>query len=165
MKELIFNQNRIPKAQWRYGFRSSAAVGCGWIATNNALVLMDRDVDVEKLIRDYERQLPIINGNAGTVVWGPALMLRRMGFQTGMSAVTKRFDTLCRNSDVCILFYYWRRGLKVGSHFTAVKWTEQGFVGYNTFRHSSGPDLYGPSLEDFIRRQGYFGAVLTYIHS
>ena len=38
--ELIYNQNDIPKGQYRYGLRSSASVGCGWIATYNALTLM-----------------------------------------------------------------------------------------------------------------------------
>ena len=40
MVDLIYNQKKIPKDQWRYGFRSSAATGCGWIATYNALQLM-----------------------------------------------------------------------------------------------------------------------------
>ena len=29
--DLIYNQRQIPAEQWRYGLRSSAAVGCGWI--------------------------------------------------------------------------------------------------------------------------------------
>ena len=28
MKDLIYNQRKIPKDQWRYGFRTSAATGC-----------------------------------------------------------------------------------------------------------------------------------------
>ena len=53
MKDLIDNQRRIPKDQWRYGFRSSAATGCGWIATYNALRLMGYHPKQEALIRMY----------------------------------------------------------------------------------------------------------------
>ena len=52
MKELIYCQRQIPRHKWRYGLRSSAAVGCGWIATYNALRLMGYTVDIPKLIRD-----------------------------------------------------------------------------------------------------------------
>ena len=47
MKDLILNQRQIPADQWRYGFRSSAAVGCGWIATHNALRLLGYHTDIE----------------------------------------------------------------------------------------------------------------------
>ena len=40
MGELILNQTQIPKEQWRYGLRSSAKTGCGWIALYNALILL-----------------------------------------------------------------------------------------------------------------------------
>lgn len=36
--DLIYNQRKIPKDQWRYGFRTSADTGCGWIATYNACI-------------------------------------------------------------------------------------------------------------------------------
>ena len=68
MADLIYNQNHIPKDQWRYGFRSSAATGCGWIATYNALRLMGYYAKPEDLIHYYERQVPIINGNARPAV-------------------------------------------------------------------------------------------------
>ena len=58
MDELIYNQTKIPKEQWRYGFRSSAATGCGWIAVYNALRLMGYYSSPENLIRYFERQLP-----------------------------------------------------------------------------------------------------------
>ena len=45
MEDLIYCQKQIPKEKWRYGLRSSAAVGCGWIATYNALRLMGYRAD------------------------------------------------------------------------------------------------------------------------
>ena len=163
MRELIYNQKKIPKEQWRYGFRSSAATGCGWIATYNALHLLGYHAEPEKLIHYYERQLPLIHGNIGTSVWGPALCFRQWGFPVRMVARRSQFDQAVLDSDVSILFYRWRKGCRIGAHFVAVHHTDQGFVGYNTFSNSTGPDLYGESIEAFLKRRRFFGAVLIAI--
>lgn len=158
--DLIYNQRQIPKDKWRYGLRSSAAVGCGWIATHNALQLMGYQTDIEQLIRYYEWQLPLIHGNAGTSFWGPALCFRNWGFPVEICGKRSQFDALANRSDVCILFYHWRKKYKFGAHFVALHPTETGFTGYNTYRNSTGPDQYGPSLESFLEEKKYFGCVL-----
>lgn len=163
MDDLIYNQTRIPKEQWRYGFRSSAATGCGWIAAYNALRLMGWRVEPEKLIRYFECQLPLIHGNTGTSIWGPALYFRRWGFPVKMTARRKEFDALARQGDVCILFYRWRRGWRLGAHFVTLRWTGERFVGYNTYTDSEGSDDYGPSLDGFLRARGYTCPVLTVV--
>ena len=163
MNELIYNQRQIPKEQWRYGLRSSAATGCGWIAVYNALRLMHYRTEPEDLIRYYERQLPLIHGNAGTSIPGPAVFFIQQGFGVKMSARRKEFDALARENDVCILFYRWRRGLKFGAHFVTVEYKNGKYLGYNTFRTSQGPDDYGESLDGFLRKQKYFGPVLITI--
>lgn len=163
MDDLIYNQTKIPKDQWRYGLRSSAATGCGWIAVYNALRLMGYRAKPEGLIRYFERQFPLVHGNAGTSVWGPALYFKRWGFPVTMTARRGEFDAQARQGDVCVLFYRWRRGWRLGAHFVAVRRTETGFVGYNTYRGSDGPDDYGPSLDAFLREKGYLGAVLTVV--
>lgn len=157
---MIYNQRKIPKEQWRYGLRSSAAVGCGWIATYNALRLLGYRAEPEKLIQYFERQLPLIHGNAGTSFWGPALYFRRWGFPVKMTVKREKFDEAAKEADACILFYRWRKGLKFGAHFVALEHTERGFVGYNTFRNSTGPDHYGDSLEAFLKKHHYSGTVL-----
>ena len=163
MKDLIYNQRDIPKDRWRYGLRSSAATGCGWIATHNALRLMGYTTEIEKLIRYYELQLPLIHGNAGTSFWGPALCFRNWGFPVDVLIQRSRFDDAARQSDVCILFYRWRKGCRLGAHFVALHHTENGFTGYNTYRNSTGPDPYGTSLDAFLKEKGYFGCVLLAI--
>ena len=45
----------------------------------------------------------------------------------------------------------------------ALHHTEEGFLGYNTYRNSLGPDHWGESVEAFLRRQKYFGCVLLAI--
>ena len=160
MNDLIYNQRDIPKEQWRYGFRSSAATGCGWIATYNALRLMGYKTNIEELIRYYEWQLPLLHGNTGTSFWGPAVCFRQWNFPVELCFKRDQFDALAERSDVCILFYHWRKDWKMGGHFVALHRTEAGYTGYNTFRNSTGPDPYGPSLEGYIRRQKWFGCVL-----
>ncbi len=160
MDDFIYNQKKIPKQQWRYGFRSSAATGCGWIATYNALKLLGDPREPEELIRYYQRLLPLIHGNAGTTFPAPALFFKKLGYRVKLHFKREHFDAAAKAADVCLLYYYWRRKAKVGAHFVALQHTEQGFVGYNTFTNSTGADRYGGSLEDFLKRQHYFGCVL-----
>ena len=133
MDSLIYNQRDIPRDQYRYGLRASAATGCGWVATYNALQLMGYKTDIEELIRYYEWQLPLIHGNAGTSFWGPAVCFRNWGFPVEVTANLRNFDHIAKESDVCILFYRWRKEWKLGAHFVALHHTENGFIGYNTF--------------------------------
>ena len=85
MDDLIYNQTKIPKDQWRYGLRTSAATGCGWIATYNALRILGKRAQPEELIRWYERQLPLLHGNAGTMFFAPAVFFSHHGFRTRRS--------------------------------------------------------------------------------
>lgn len=160
MDKLIYNQRQV---SGRYGLRPSSQTGCGWIATHNALILLGCRVDTRQLIRYFEWQLPLVHGNAGTSLWGPAVCFKKWGFPVKMVAKRKDFDQAARAAEVCILFYRWRKGARLGAHFVALHHTPQGFVGYNTYKNSTGPDFYGESLDGFLKRQGYFGAVLTAI--
>lgn len=160
MEDLIFCQRDIPKEQWRYGLRSSAATGCGWIATYNALRLMGKEAKPEELIRFYQRQLPLIHGNMGTTILAPAMYFKKQGYRVDWTACGDRFDEMARKSHVCILFYRWHKKWKLGAHFVALQATQTGFVGYNTYNNSKGPDRYGQSLEKFLKDKKYFGAVL-----
>ena len=54
MNDFIYNQHDIPKEQYRYGLRASADVGCGWVATWNALQILGYKTDIPALIRYYE---------------------------------------------------------------------------------------------------------------
>jgi hypothetical protein len=160
MSELIYNQTKIPKTKWRYGFRSSAATGCGWIAVYNSLLLMGHEAYPERLIRYFERQLPLIHGNLGTMIPGPAIYFKMRGFGVKAACRRKKFDALASNSDVSILFYYWRNKWKFGAHFATVQYKDGKFIGYNTYSNSEGPDAYGESIAEFLKKRKYFGAVL-----
>ena len=161
--KLIYCQRQIPKKQWRYGLRSSAATGCGWIAAYNALHLMGYRPAPERVIKYFEKQVPVINGNMGTFKYGPALFFRKLGFGVKLCRNRKNFDRMAKESDVAILFFWWRKKLRIGAHFVAVKYDGNGFTGYNIYRNSTGPDSLGPSLEEFIRQKQYFGCILITI--
>ncbi|MBQ7894944.1 MAG: hypothetical protein IJ364_00105 [Oscillospiraceae bacterium] len=163
MKELIYNQENIPRRQWRYGFRASAATGCGWIAAYNALRLMGYYIQPEKLIKSYEHHLPLLNGPFGTFILEPASFFKKRGFPVKISARQRRFDEIVKANDVGILFYYWRRKFKLGAHFVTVQYKDGRFIGYNTFKNSVGPDNYGISLESFLKKQKFFFPVLMAI--
>ena len=160
MRDMIYCQRDIPPQELRYGFRTSAATGCGWIATYNALRILGKRARKEDLIRYYERQLPLLHGNTGTSVWGPAAFFLHHGYRVKAEIRRDRFDALVEAHPVCILFYYWRKGWKLGGHFVALHKTEAGVVGYNTYTNSTGPDHYGESLDAFLKKRGYFGCVL-----
>ncbi|MBR4862042.1 MAG: hypothetical protein IKU09_07560 [Firmicutes bacterium] len=160
MNKLIYNQKKIPKDQWRYGLRSSAATGCGWIAAYNALQLMGYHTEPEKLIRYYKRHVPGLNGTFGTFVMTPVQLFRKLGFEVKVTVRRSEFDDLAKSSDACILFYHWIRRPKFGAHFAALQYRDGQFTGYNTYKNSTGPDGYGESIEEFISRKKYFGTVL-----
>ena len=164
MMHLIYNQRDIPRDQWRYGLRSSAAVGCGWIATHNALQLLGYQERIEDLISYYEHQVPLINGNLGTAVWSPVLCFRHWGFPVDVHGDPRTYDAAAAQADVCILFYHWHRNWKLGAHFIALQKQDRGFVGYNTYRSSQGPDLLGDSLQAFLKKRKYFPSLLICIH-
>lgn len=156
MSDLIYNQTKIPKEQWRYGLRTSAATGCGWIATYNALHLMGYEPDAEELIRYYERQFPVVHGNAGTHIQAPARFFQHHGFSVQTLSDTEKFDEAAKNADVCIIFYYWRKKFKFGAHFVTVQYQDGKFTGYNTFRTSEGADDYGTALAQYLKKCGFF---------
>lgn len=163
MNDLIYNQRKIPKNKWRYGFRTSSATGCGWIATYNALRLMGYHIKPEKLIRYYEHQFPLVNGNFGTFLPGVVFYFKQRGFGSKINIRRKQFDKAVKDSDVSIVFFYWRKKYKIGAHFVTVQYREDKFIGYNTFSTSSGPDNYGESLDVFLRKNKFFGCVLITI--
>ena len=161
---MIYNQHDIPKELHRYGMRPSAEVGCGWVATYNALKLLGCTTDIDELIRYYEWQLPLIHGTFGTSFWAPQRCFEKWGFPNRMIFDRKRFDEEAGRADACIVFYHWAKRGRFGAHVVALKPTPEGFLGYNTFRDSAGADNWGGSVDDFLRKQQYFGCVLLVIN-
>lgn len=160
MNKIIYCQRDIPKNELRYGFRTSAATGCGWISVYNALCILGYNPKPDTVKRYFEKQIPLLNGNAGTFILSPAMFFKRFGFRVKVTVNRKEFDAAASDADVCILYFWWKKHAIIGAHFVALHKTEKGFVGYNTYTNSKGPDLYGESIDKFIKSKKYFGAVL-----
>ena len=163
MKEFIFNQREIPKKKLRYGFRSSAATGCGWIAVYNALLLMGHEEEPEIIVRNFTWRFPIVNGNFGTFLLSPIFYFKRRGFKVKTRIRRRKFDETAKKNDACILFYYWRNKFKIGAHFVTVQYKDGKFTGYNTYKTSDGPDHYGESLEGYIGQHKFYAPFLIAI--
>lgn len=160
MGAYIYNQNHLPDGQ-HYGFRRSRATGCGWIAVYNALVHMGYRVNAPALIRRLERQAPLIHGNFGTLAFAPYFFFRSEGFQSEICAKVSDFDAVLNRSDCALLFYYWKSGKRIGSHFIALHKSPDGITGYNVYANSVGADHLGESLSGWITRNHHFACVLT----
>ena len=160
MREFIYNQHEIPRDKWRYGFRSSAATGCGWIATYNALKLLGCDPDPSELIRYYSRKMPFYNGLFGTFISNPSGFFRKSGFEVQTCLRRDSFSKTVRESEVCILYYCWREKWKFGAHYIALHQKNDTIIAYNVFRNSCGPDVLGSDLPEFMEKQHYFLPVL-----
>jgi len=165
MQGLIYNQRDIPKKELRYGLRSSAATGCGWIAVHNALLLMGKESNPKELIRRFERSFPIVNGNFGTFLPDLVRFFKKQGFEVKLRFLKSRFDLLVESSEVCIMFYFWYYKRSVGSHFVTLHKKDGRVLAYNTFRNSTGADNYGESLEAFLKKHKFFLPVLIGINS
>lgn len=163
MEELIYAQKSIPKDRARYGLRPGSATGCGPIAAYNALCLLGYSPKFSSIARWFERHVPLVNGNLGTFVLTPARFFKKLGFAVKTSAKRSGFDELAKNSEVCLLFYRWHKGLKFGAHFVALQYRDGRFFGYNTYKNSTGPDDYGISLEKFIEKRNYIIPILIAI--
>lgn len=161
MKDFIYNQNQILPTQWRYGFRSSAATGCGWITTYNALWLMGTCKKPETLIQYYQKAFPLVNGNLGTWVLNLIRFFREQGFRVQVVARRSKFDEAVKDGDACILFYWWRKAWKIGPHYAALAYRNRTITGYNTFRNSGGLDRYGTSLEAFIKKRFFWPMLIV----
>jgi len=160
MSEFIYNQHEIPRDKWRYGLRSSAATGCGWIATYNALKLLGYDPQPSQLIRYYSRRVPFYNGLFGTFVSNPAGYFRKLGFEVQTCLHRSFLNRTVEESDVCILYFWWREKWKIGAHYIALHQKDNTIMAYNVFRNSRGPDAIGPDLSEFMKKQHYFLPVL-----
>ncbi|MBQ4051528.1 MAG: hypothetical protein IJD13_07845 [Oscillospiraceae bacterium] len=152
MREFIHCQRDIPREKWRYGTRSSAAAGCGWIAVYNALILLGIDPDPEELIRFFLRRLPLIHGTFGTSPLAPAAWFKKKGFAVSHTCRRKKTDLLAKSSDVTLLYYWWRDGWQFGAHFITVRFDGENFIGYNVYANSKEPSVLGPSLESFLKK-------------
>ena len=104
-KNFIYCQNDIPRNHLRYGLRSSAATGCGWIAVYNILQMYGLDCSPAQIIYELEHNVPVFNGNIGSFLMSPAWVLRRYGFKVTFTTKRNQMDKLAQETESGILYY------------------------------------------------------------
>ena len=72
---------------------------------------------------------------------------------------------MVRSSDVCVLIYSWRRKWKYGAHYVTLQQKGDQVIGYNTYTNSIGPDVYGESLTELLKKRKYFWPMLIAIEN
>ena len=101
----------------------------------------------------------------GSYFFRPVIFFKRHGYHVHCTALLSSFDQVVEESDACVLYYWWHGKWKLGAHFVALHKKENCIIGYNTYRTSKGPDVYGVSLQKFLKERKYFGCVLIGIKS
>lgn len=153
MADLIYAQNQPGIGELPYGLRSTAQVGCGWVAAYNTLVLLGYHPSHRKLRRYFLWHGAVLFGLMGTILPAPGLYLQRLGHEVKFSAWRGGFDSAIRKADAAIVWYRWRKGAKFGAHFITVRWNGQEFIAYNLYSNSRGPEALGSSFSDFLRKK------------
>ena len=153
---LLLNQKEENAKQFRYGFFRSSHNGCGWIATYNACRILGKDVPPAEIISDFERYGAILFGAFGTIPAAVTHFFRKRGFETVSTGRRERFDALAKASDVCVLWYWHKKG----AHFISLSAGEDGYLGYNVFTDVKKPYLLGPSVDGFLKARNYHAARL-----
>lgn len=155
----IYNQSQGIAAQYKFGFFRSDHNGCGWIATYNALIMLDDPQTPDKIISYYEKRGALFWGGAGINPTAVAGYFRSRGYTVKVSYNTSNFDKQAKSNTANILFYWHSEG----AHNIAVQWDGRRFVGYNITSWDSDPIPLGTSLAAWLKTNGFTGPMLTSI--
>lgn len=149
--DFLYNQREAPARALRYGFFRSGYNGCGWIAAYNACRILGEPVTPAEIISDFERYGAILFGLFGTLPAALTHFFRKRGCRVVSTGKRERFDALAAEADVCILWFWHRRG----AHFIALQPTEQGYLGYNVYHNAKRPVLLGASVQAYLENRNY----------
>ena len=141
----IDKQNDGIATKLRYGITTLEPLGCGWIATYNALIMLGNRTDPCDLIRDFEMNNLFYYGVFGTNGNNLARYLSKQGYEVTITYLEKydlnndnelnsenELKPVCeiiKQNDANILFY---KTSDVG-HFIAIKYdeTDNAYIAYN----------------------------------
>ena len=156
----IYSQYVGNASKMWFGFYRSSHNGCGWIATYNALFMLNNRMSPHMIIAEYEINGAILGGVFGIRTTSVVNFFKARGYKVTVNTNTKNFDSAAKKSRANII-YYWHGS---GAHYVALKWQGTMFYGLNTFnnvRYSA--NNWDKSISKFLKNQGYTGAVLISI--
>ena len=155
----IYSQTKGTASKYWFGCCRSSQNGCGWIATYNALIMLGNPQQPHTIISYYENSGALAYGAFGILPTAVSRYFRSKGYSVKVSTNSASFDEQAKKSTANVLFY-WHSS---GAHNIAVRWDGKKFVGYNVSGTKSCSESLGKSITDFLRNNGYFGAMLTSI--
>ena len=139
-----------------FGFYRSSFNGCGWIATYNATIMLGKRVAPAEIIGEYELTGAVLYGTFGIQPYAITAFFQNKGYKVTTTYDSSKFDKVAKENRANII-WFWHSS---GTHYVALKWDGTKFVGYNTFKNSSGSDNWGTSISAFLAKYGYTGSIL-----
>lgn len=148
----IINQGLL--TNFRMGNISLAEMGCGCIATYNALNILGAEPNLADIIRYFENQPQwsgvMLGGNAGVSVFGISGYLTEQGYDVSYSLCEDSIDEAAQNADVNIIGY---AGIKNATgndfgHFVAFE--KDGADTYRFYNDSYGKKNDVRTMDEFL---------------
>ena len=134
----IFNQRADEMHQYRFGFNQVGNVGCGLVATYNALLLLENQTESHNIIPMYFHdvireceQIGLFAYNMGVHPFATAQFFIQKNYDVNISF--SNFDGIVNDENIeniVNIMHYTHGG---GTHYVAIKYENQKFKGYNAF--------------------------------
>ena len=156
----IYNQNTGNASKMWFGFFRSSHNGCGWIATYNALIMLNKYVAPYKIIAEYEINGAVLGGLFGIRTNAIVSFFSLRGYKVTVTTKTSKFDSTAKKNRANIIYYWHGKG----AHYVALKWQGSFFYGLNTFSNVLySENKWGSSISSFLKNNNFTKAVLISI--
>lgn len=151
----------------RYGITGIHPLGCGWIATYNALKLLGVSMEPQDIIKEYENNGLLMYGFLGTNPLSIVHFFSNRGYDINMKIkfsdeinpdekLIKKFDDLAKLYNANILYYTHSNG----GHFIAFKNSGEifqnnraNYIAYNYIIGFNGVDYIESTLGNFLNER------------
>ena len=130
----------------RLGIKSSAYVGCGWVATYNAMIMLGNRIDPCDIIREYEINGVFLYGTFGVHQTAVARFFINRGYDVTISFNVEEYDRIARKNDANVMFVSHSNG----GHFSAFRWNGTHYSGYNTYANRTESIDIETTLEEYV---------------
>ena len=155
----IYDQNSGKAAQIWFGVRKDSSMGCGWVATYNALRMLGARIHPSQIVLEYESNCSVLIGKLGLPYNAIVNFFRIRKYRVTVSKNVKDFDKTAKKNKANIILY----AHSSGPHFVALYWNGSNYAGYNTFSGKTSATNWGNSIKGFLNKYKYTPKVLISI--
>ena len=155
----IYGQKNGAASKLKFGNYYSSYNGCGWVATYNALLILNKKIHPACIIRFYETRFSFVNGLSGIRINAVVSYFKKAGYKVSKLYNSKRFDNNAKKASVSILWY----SNKWSAHYVAIKWEGKGnkFIVYNESCTNTTSTKYKSILDINKNIGGSVGVLIT----